>query len=54
MTIRVYEDLQDMTGVGEEWLVDCIGNTRAVFIDGNLRCEESQAIDTTEVTKVTG
>ena len=53
MTIRVYEDLQDMTGVGEEWLVDCIGNTRAVFIDGNLRCEECVTVNGNEVTKIT-
>ena len=51
MTIRVYENLQDLTSIGEEWLTDGAGNTRAVFIDGNLRCEESGVIDTNEITK---
>jgi hypothetical protein len=37
LKIRVYVDIQDMTGIGEEILVDAVSNVRAVFIDGNLK-----------------
>ena len=51
MTIRVYENLQDLTGIGEEWLVDSTGNTITVFIDGNLRCGEYSVLNVEDVTK---
>lgn len=44
MQIKVYTDIKQMQGQGEEWLVDSIdaeGNfdiVRAVFIDGHQRC----------------
>lgn len=38
MQIKVYHNVSEMTGIGEEWLVDKNGNIRAVFIDGNFRC----------------
>ncbi len=39
MEIKIYTTFLDMTGKGEEWLVDSYGNARAVFIDGNLQCQ---------------
>ena len=39
MQIKIYINVSDMTGSGEEWLVDSYGNARAVFLDGNLQCQ---------------
>lgn len=39
MTIKVYTNIQDMTGIGEEWLVDDKENVRAVFYEGNMVCQ---------------
>lgn len=38
MTVRVYTNILDMTGFGEEWLVDEKENVRAVFYEGNMVC----------------
>jgi hypothetical protein len=51
MLIKMYTDVSHMTGTGEEWLLDSDGNVRAVFIDGQLRCEVF-AIGDYERTKV--
>jgi hypothetical protein len=37
--IKIYINMSEMTGKGEEWLVDSFGNARAVFMDGNLQCQ---------------
>jgi hypothetical protein len=39
MQIKVYNNIQDLKGIGEEWLVDLVGDVIAVFIDGNLKCQ---------------
>lgn len=39
MQIKIYSNIQDMSGKGEEWLVDAHENVIAVFIDGNLKCQ---------------
>lgn len=51
MEIKIYTQLRDMSGKGEEWLMDQFGNVRAVFIDGNLRCEVGY-IGNSEKTKI--
>jgi hypothetical protein len=53
MTIKVYDQLSLMIGIGEEWLTDLDGNVRAVFIDGNLRCQVYQLINTQDITLIT-
>jgi len=35
-TIKVSTSVQDLTGVGEEYLVDSFGDARAKFYNGNL------------------
>ena len=52
MHIKVYNDIKDLTGKGEEWLLNADGNPHAVFIDGNLRCQ-LYAIGNREITKET-
>lgn len=37
MRIHISDNLRDLTGSGEEWLVDATGEVIAVLIDGNLR-----------------
>lgn len=37
MTIKVYTNIQECTGLGEEWLLTKDGDVIAVFIDGNFR-----------------
>lgn len=37
MTVHIYDDIQKMTGIGEEWLIRSDGTVIVVFIDGNLR-----------------
>lgn len=39
MQIRIYSNIQDLTGIGEEWLVDSDGNVLAIFIQGQLKCQ---------------
>jgi hypothetical protein len=42
MTIKMYTNIQDLTGIGEEWLINPVTlGAVGVFIDGNLRCEVS-------------
>jgi len=36
MQVKVYESILDMSGIGEEWLLDLHGNVLAKFFDGNL------------------
>lgn len=36
-TIRYSDNIHDLTGRGEEWLVDSAGNVRAIFIDGMIK-----------------
>jgi hypothetical protein len=50
--IKVYTDIQSMTGQGEEWLIDSLGEVRAVFIDGTIRCQLLSMHEWQEVTKV--
>ena len=39
MKIKIYNNIQDLTGIGEEWLADPLtGEIRAVFIDGDFQC----------------
>ena len=49
--IKVYTDIQAMTGSGEEWLVDAKENVRAVFINGDLKCQVLY-LNNNEKTKV--
>ena len=51
MLVKVYNNIQEMSGIGEEWLLDANGDVRAVFIDGNLRCEIYSIVDRNEITK---
>ena len=51
MQIKVYKNVYEMTGIGEEWFTDAHGEVIAVFIDGNFRCSVSYIGDN-EVTKV--
>lgn len=51
MEIRIYTNIVDLKGIGEEWLVDSLGNVRACFIDGDLKCQVLY-IDDKEKTKV--
>lgn len=48
-TIKVYVNIQEMTGIGEEWLVDADNDVIAVFYDGNFQRykELAQATDKT-------
>ena len=40
MTIKIYSNVQDLTGIGEEWLLNPLTqDVIAVFIDGDLRCK---------------
>lgn len=39
MQIKIYINVSEMTGIGEEWLVDSDANVRAVFWNGVLRCQ---------------
>jgi len=39
MKIKVYNNIQDLSGTGEEWLVNYRNDVIAVFIDGQLRCQ---------------
>ena len=39
MIIKIYVNIKDLTGQGEEWLVDSKGNVIAVFLDADLRCQ---------------
>lgn len=48
--IKTYTRVSDMTGQGEEWLVDDKGYPRVIFIDGNMQCQVF-AIGDREVTK---
>lgn len=51
--ICLYLTVQDMIGVGEEWLVDKDENVRAVFIDGVMGCQIFDLpVGNTEITKV--
>ena len=52
MQIITYLKLSDMTGQGEEWLVEENGEVRAVFIDGNLKCTVLYLGNNHEVTKI--
>ena len=52
MTIKVYTNVQGMTGIGEEWLVDGKENVLAVFYEGNMVCKVVRIYPKTdEVTK---
>lgn len=38
--IKIYSNIQDLTGIGEEWLINPLTqDVIAVFIDGDLRCK---------------
>jgi len=37
MLIKVYQNIQEMSGIGEEWLLDSEGDPIAVFFNGNLK-----------------
>jgi hypothetical protein len=54
MQVKIYSSIQDMTGIGEEWLLNADGNVLAVFIDGDLRCEVFRIAEfqSQEVTKI--
>jgi len=39
MQIKIYSDIKDLTGKGEEWLTDFFGNVIATFQDGNIQCQ---------------
>ena len=52
MLVKVYNDIQEMTGIGEEWLLDAKGDVTAVFIDGNLRCQVFAITNGQEKTKI--
>ena len=52
MQIRLYENVSDMLGIGEEWLVKANGDVVAVFIDGNMRSHYMIVGNGKEITKV--
>lgn len=57
MTIKVYTDIQEMTGIGEEWLVKNIHTEDyfviAKFFEGRLEGHEDTAVSVNgkEITK---
>ena len=50
MKIKVSNNIKDLTGSGEEWLLDESNDVIAVFIDGNMTCKIIP-IGNTEITK---
>ena len=55
MTIKIYSNIQELAGIGEEWLLHPITkNVQAVFIDGELRCKipPNFNLNESEVTKI--
>ena len=47
MQIKTYDDIQLMTGQGEEWLLNRLGFPVMIFFDGNLRKDGSGHDDVT-------
>lgn len=37
--IKLCSNVSEMTGIGEEWLLNASGNPHAIFINGNLQCQ---------------
>lgn len=52
MTIKAYNSVIEMTGTGEEWLINASGEVLLVLVDGNIKTE-FQSVGNTEITKVT-
>ena len=51
-TIRIYSDLKEMVGIGEEWLVDKNGDIIAIFWDGNFKQYLDNPVNCQEITQI--
>lgn len=47
ISIHVSDNIQELTGIGEEWLVDKEGNVIFIFIEGNLKSYQQNNEDET-------
>lgn len=50
--VIAYRQIQELSGVGEEWLVDRELNLVAVFFDGNLKQDRCLSVSDDEKTEV--